>query len=118
MEKLVELGLVKSIGLSNFNSEQVDRVVNESKIKPVSNQVECSPHLNQKKLTAFCKERSISVIGYSPLGQANAVKKIPTFLFGPETKKIADKYNKTSAQIVLRYLVSQINVVIKFLMII
>lgn len=68
MEKLVDLGIVKSIGISNFNSEQVDRVVNESRIKPVSNQVECSPNINQKKLTAFCKERDVVVVAYSPLG--------------------------------------------------
>lgn len=106
MERLVDLGLVKSIGLSNCNSEQVDRVVNESKIKPVTNQVECSPMVNQKKLTAFCKERDVVIVGYSPLGQPNPAKKNPEFLFSEKTKKIADKHNKTPAQIVLRYLVS------------
>lgn len=105
MEKLVDLGIVKSIGLSNFNSDQVDRVVNESRIKPVSNQIECSPMINQKKLTAFCKERDVVIVAYSPLGQPNASKKVPAFLFSDELKKIADKHDKTSAQIVLRYLV-------------
>ncbi|XP_055324158.1 aldo-keto reductase family 1 member B1-like [Sitodiplosis mosellana] len=98
MEKLVDLGLVKSIGLSNFNSEQVDRVVNESRIKPVSNQVECSPMHNQKKLTAFCKERDVVLVAYCPLArqQLDARK---------EVQDIAAKYNKTPAQICLRYLV-------------
>lgn len=105
MESLVDLGLVKSIGLSNFNSEQVDRVANESRIKPVSNQIECSPIVNQKKLTTFCKERQVIVIGYSPLGQPNPIKKSPEFLFSEKTKKIAYKHNKTPAQIILRFLV-------------
>lgn len=106
MERLVDLGLVKSIGLSNCNSVQVDRVVNESKIQPVTNQVECSPMINQRKLIAFCKERDVVVVGYSPLGQPNPVKKFPEFLFSQKTQQIADKHNKTPAQIVLRFLVS------------
>lgn len=99
MEKLFDLGLVKSIGLSNFNSEQVDRVVNESRIKPVCNQIECSPIINQKKLTAFCKERNVVVIAYCPLGQ-NQLNE------NPDIKRIAAKYHKTPAQICLRYLVN------------
>lgn len=99
MEKLVDLGLVKSIGLSNFNSEQVDRVVNESRIKPVLNQVECSPTVNQKKLTAFCKERGVTIVAYCPLASQK-------FRDRDEVKAIAAKYNKTNAQICLRYLVN------------
>lgn len=68
MEELVEKGLVRSIGLSNFNSEQITRILNVCSIKPVMNQIECSPALNQKKLIAFCKERDIAVTAYSPLG--------------------------------------------------
>lgn len=105
MEKLVDLGLVKSIGVSNFNSEQVDRVLREGRIKPVANQVECSPRLNQQKLIRFCAEREIVVIAYSPLGQPNAASRTPEFLYSPKTLEIAQKYKKTPAQIVLRYLV-------------
>lgn len=98
MEKLVDLGLVKSIGLSNFNSEQVDRTVNESRIKPVSNQVECSPIINQKQLTAFCKEREVVIIAYCPLARHQLNNK-------EGIKQLAAKYNKTPAQICLKYLV-------------
>lgn len=101
MENLVDLGLVKSIGLSNFNSEQVARVVNESRIKPVSNQVECSPMVNQKKLTAFCREREVAVVAYCPLARQH-------FRDRDEVKRIAAKYNKSTAQICLRYLVNGI----------
>lgn len=98
MENLVDLGLVKSIGLSNFNSEQVDRVVNESRIKPVSNQVECSPMVNQKQLTAFCREREVVVVAYCPLARQQ-------IRLRDEIKQIATKHNKSTAQICLRYLV-------------
>ena len=50
MEKLVPLGLVRSIGISNFNSEQIADVLKRGSIKPVTNQVECQPYLNQAKL--------------------------------------------------------------------
>lgn len=105
MENLVKLGLVKSIGISNFNSEQIDRLLGAAEIKPVTNQVEGSPELNQKKLIKFCKERDIVITAYRPLGKANAELKHPPYLFDSRVEAIADKYKKSAAQIVLRYLV-------------
>lgn len=105
MEKLVEKGLVRSIGLSNFNSEQITHIVNGCTIKPVMNQIEFSPALNQRKLIEFCKEREIVVAAFSPLGRPNPQLKTPNFHFDEKVIAIGKKYNKTSAQIVLRYLV-------------
>lgn len=105
MEQLVKKGYVRSIGLSNFNSAQIQRILDNCEIKPVTNQVECTPFLNQKKLIAFCKERDIVVTAYSPLGRPNPDEKTPEFFYSPKTKSLADKYQKTPAQIVLRYLV-------------
>ena len=104
MEQLVELGLVKSIGVSNFNSEQLTRLLANCKIKPIHNQIECHPALNQKKLIKFCLQHSIVVTGYCPLGRPDPAKKLPKFIFDDEVKAIGDKYNKTPAQVVLRYL--------------
>ncbi|KAJ8944861.1 hypothetical protein NQ314_009351 [Rhamnusium bicolor] len=67
MEECVNLGLAKSIGISNFNAEQIERLLKNCKIKPVCNQVEVNPNLNQKKLIEFCKQRDIVVVGYCPL---------------------------------------------------
>lgn len=106
MEKCVELGLVKSIGVSNFNSEQITRILSIAQIPPVVNQVECSPTINQRKLTKFCKERNIVVMGFCPLGHPNSHARTPSYMFDDRVKRIADKYNKTTAQIGLRYLVS------------
>lgn len=107
MEKLVEKGLVRSIGLSNFNSEQITRILNGCIIKPVMNQVEFSPLLNQRKLLDFCKEREIKVSAYTPLGRPNLQQKTPNFIFDDNVIAIGKTYNKTSAQVVLRYLVRQ-----------
>lgn len=110
MEECVELGLTRSIGLSNFNSIQIDRVLSNCRIKPVNNQVECNLNLNQKKLIQFCKERNITVTGYSPLGRpsvtAGVVGKPQPSLDNTRIIEIGKKYGKTSAQVILRYLVS------------
>lgn len=109
MEKLVDLGLTKSIGVSNFNSEQITRILENCRIKPVTNQVECSATLNQKKLTAFCKERDITITAYSPLTRPHSYAADPNLpkppLLDERVKAIGEKYGKTPAQIVLRYLV-------------
>ena len=121
MEKLVEKGLVKSIGLSNFNSEQIADILARGNIKPVTNQVECHPHLNQverrndwrvadefiyfqERLIDFCKSRGITITAYSPLGSPDrpwAKPEDPKLLDDPKIKEISDRYNKTPAQIVL-----------------
>ncbi|KAJ6646473.1 Aldo-keto reductase family 1 member B10 [Pseudolycoriella hygida] len=105
MERLVDQGLVRSIGLSNFNSEQITHILNGCKIKPVINQVEFSPSLNQRKLIEFCKERGIAVSAFTPLGRPNPQLKTPAFIYDDSVIEIGRKYNKTSAQVVLRYLI-------------
>lgn len=112
MEDCFNQGLVKSIGLSNFNSEQIARVLSVAKIKPVVNQVECNPNINQKKLIKFCQDRNIVVTGYCPLGKAAEARDKPGVpkpsMEDPKIIEMAKKYNKTPAQIVLRYLVRKI----------
>lgn len=109
MEKLVDLGLVKSIGVSNFNSEQITRILENCRIKPVTNQVECSPTINQKMLIGFCKAHDIIVTAYSPLTRPHRYEKDHSMpkpaLLDPRVEEIGKRYNKTPAQVVLRYLV-------------
>lgn len=108
MEQLVKGGRVRSIGLSNFNSEQVDRVLAAAEIKPAVNQVECHPNLNQRKMLKFLADRNITLVAYSPLGRPHTqVKNLA--LHDPKVLEIAKKHDKTPGQIVLRYTVRQTN---------
>jgi len=110
MEKLVGKGLVKSIGLSNFNSEQVQDVLDKGTIKPVTNQVECHPYLNQARLLAFCQARGITLTAFSPLGSPDrpwAKPSDPRLLDDEKLVGLAAKYNKSPAQILLKWQVQR-----------
>jgi len=68
LEKLVDDGLVKSIGLSNCNSEQLERVSRSAKYPVAVNQVECHAYFQQKKLRRTMDRLGIKMMAYSPLG--------------------------------------------------
>jgi len=105
MENLVQIGLAKNIGISNFNAEQITRLVSAAHIKPVNLQIECNPNINQLNLINLCKEYNIVVSAYCPLGQPDPYSKSPDFLFDSRIAAIGNKYGKTNAQIALRFLV-------------
>lgn len=111
MEDLVDKGLVRGIGLSNFNAEQTDRILQNCRIRPLVNQVECHPGFNQKELIQFSRDRDIIITAYCPLARPNAQEKWPPFLYEHKAEQLAKQYGKTTAQVCLRYLI-QLGVVV------
>nr|XP_023488001.1 aldo-keto reductase family 1 member C23-like isoform X2 [Equus caballus] len=108
MEKCKDAGLTKSIGVSNFNRRQLEMILNKPglKHKPVCNQVECHPYLNQSKLLDFCKSKDIVLVAYSALGTQREHwidQSSPVLLDDPVLCAMAKKYEKTPALIALRY---------------
>ncbi|KAH8391071.1 hypothetical protein KR215_005600 [Drosophila sulfurigaster] len=110
MEKLVDLGLARSIGLSNFNAAQTERVLQNCRIKPVVNQVECHPAFQQQQLRAHAKKHDLVICAYCPLARPQPARHWPPFLYDEHAQQLAKKYGRTAAQISLRYLI-QIGVV-------
>lgn len=106
MEKLVEKGHVRSIGLSNFNSRQIDDILSVASIKPTVLQVEGHPYLTQVELLAHCRDRGLVMTAYSPLGSPDRIWKQadePILLQDPVIISLAEKYGKSPAQIILRW---------------
>lgn len=106
MQDAVSHGLARSIGVSNFNTKQIDRILSMCSIVPATNQVECHAFFNQKSLIDYCTSKKITVTAYAPLGSPNrpfAKAGEPSLLEEPKVKDIASKYGKTAAQVLLRY---------------
>ncbi|XP_075131493.1 aldo-keto reductase family 1 member C1-like isoform X2 [Leptodactylus fuscus] len=109
MEKCKDAGLLKSIGVSNFNRRQLEMILNKPslKYKPVLNQVECHPYLNQSKLLEYCKSKDILLAGYSVLGSQRhknwSDQSAPVLLEDPVLAENGKKYGKTPAHVAIRY---------------
>ena len=95
-EKLYKDGRVRAIGVSNFKIHHLEDLMSSAEIKPMVNQVEYHPHLTQKELLAFCQKEGIQLEAWSPLKQGQ-------LLSDPIINKLAEKYGKSSAQIILRW---------------
>lgn len=116
LEDLVDAGLVRSIGVSNFNVEQLKRLLAVARIKPVTNQVELHPYLVQAELKKYCNDNGIVLTAYSPLGNpgsaVNSASDKDKLLKDPVVGKLATKYGKNAGQILIKYQVASGNLVI------
>ncbi|XP_035658206.1 aldo-keto reductase family 1 member A1-like [Branchiostoma floridae] len=106
MESLVEEGLVREIGLSNFNSKQILEILAVAKTKPSVLQIESHPYFPQHRLIDFCKQHGIVVVAYAPLGTREyrfRKPDVPSLLEDPRVVTIAEKHKKTPAQVLIRF---------------
>ncbi|XP_019872572.1 aldose reductase-related protein 2-like [Aethina tumida] len=115
MEEQVDAGRTRSIGLSNFTGQQIEKILKSNpKHKPANLQNEIHVYMQQQELVNYCHQNGITVTAYSPLGSPGInkflvslglePKEIPNMLSDETIKGIAKKHNKTNAQVMLRYL--------------
>lgn len=104
MNALQDAGKVKYIGVSNFSVQEMQDAMKVSRTPIITNQVEYNPFNNQQKILEFCRKQDIALTAYTPLAR-NRVTRDKTI------KEIASKYGKTSAQVTLRWLIQQKNVI-------
>lgn len=107
MEKAYKAGKVKAIGLSNFSMEQIREILGLCEVRPSVLQTEVHPYAQEKELKEFLEQEKIVIQAWYPLGHGDAAL-IEEPVFG----KLAEKYGKTNAQVILRWHVQAGNVVI------
>ncbi|EHK96287.1 NAD(P)-linked oxidoreductase [Glarea lozoyensis ATCC 20868] len=110
MESLVEKGYAKSIGVSNFQGSLLLDLLRYAKIRPATLQIEHHPYLVQNTLTTLAEAEGIKVTAYSSFGPQSFIelgwdkaKDTPVLFEHPVITKLADKYKKTPAQVLLRW---------------
>ncbi|MBV9594399.1 MAG: aldo/keto reductase [Actinobacteria bacterium] len=106
LEKIHADGRARNIGVSNFTVEQLQRLIDESSVVPAVNQIELSPYLTQSALRAFHEQHGIVTEAWAPLARGGEL------LIDPTINALADKYDKTPAQIVLAWHIALGNVAI------
>jgi D-xylose reductase len=108
MEELVDAGLVRTIGVSNFGVSLIRDLRTQCRIPPSVLQIESHPYLVQAKLLRYCSESSMAVTAFSPLGAPSYIPigmatEADSVLNHPSVQSIAKTYHRTAAQIVLRW---------------
>jgi aldehyde reductase len=103
MERLVDLGKCRAIGLSDVNLQQLTEIYESARIKPAVVQVESHPYLPETELLEFCKEKGIIFLAFAPLGHGIR----PGLLENPIITSIASRLQKTPAQILLSWAIQR-----------
>ncbi len=107
MEAAYQAGKVRSIGLSNFNREQIEEILNICTVKPSVLQTEVHPYSQEKELKAFLNKEGIVIQAWYPLGHGDRA-----LLEEPLFAELGRKYGKSAAQIILRWHIQDGNIVI------
>ena len=98
MEELYREGKIKAIGVSNFQIHHLEQLAKTATVMPVVNQIESHPYFTNQEVIDYCKQKNIAVEVWSPLGGTGG-----NLLEDDTLQKLADKYQKTPAQIVIRW---------------
>ena len=107
IEKAYKEGKVRAIGLSNFNMEQIKEILSICEVKPAILQTEVHPYFQEKELKKFLTSQGMAIQAWYPLGHGDkALIEEPVF------SKLAQKYGKSNAQIILRWHIQSGNIVI------
>ncbi|KAJ1932341.1 hypothetical protein FBU59_006403 [Linderina macrospora] len=99
MEKLLDTGKAKAIGVSNFTIPHLQRLMDNTTVVPAVNQIELHPYLPQTGLLEFCKSKGIVVTAYSPLGSTGKLQ----IINDPVIKDIAKAHGVTAAQVLVAW---------------
>ncbi|MGX7107457.1 aldo/keto reductase [Hutsoniella sourekii] len=92
-----KMGLIRSIGVCNFLPEHIDRLVEETGVAPVVNQIELHPYFNQEELVSYHQDRGIIIQSWSPIGRYNQASQEPVI------KEIASQYGRSAQQVILNW---------------
>jgi diketogulonate reductase-like aldo/keto reductase len=108
MEKLVEEGLVKNIGVSNLSVKKLSDVLKYAKIRPAVNQVEVHPYFRNQEMIDYCAKEGIHVTAYSSLGTPSSAghlvkKSAPNPAYDPVVRELAKKYERIPQEIIIRW---------------
>lgn len=117
MEALVDEGLVRHIGVSNFNVPKLRSIIDHGRIDPEMNQIEMHPYLQQWDMLAFAEEQGIPLTAYSPLGSKDRPESMraedePFLLEDPTINDIADRHDATPGQVLISWALHRDTVVI------
>ena len=108
MESCKNNGLARHIGVSNFSTDNLAKVMSSAEIKPEMNQVEMHPYLQQAMLRKYCATNQIAMTAYSPLGSMDRHEMMkkdnePILLEIPAIREIAEKHGGTPAQVLIAW---------------
>lgn len=111
MEKCVQSGKARAIGVSNFSKSELERLLNETSVVPAAHQIELHPYLQQSSFAAFHAQKGIHVTHYSPFGNQNEIydagKNMGKLMDDPVLVEIGKKHGKTGAQVALAWGIAQ-----------
>ncbi len=117
LEACVQKGLVRNIGVSNFNTAKLQTLLDGASLAPAMNQIEMHPYLQQRTMKTFCTQHNIALTAYAPLGSGDRPAALkndnePSLLQHPVILKVAEKHKAGAGQVLISWALQRDTVVI------